>query len=148
MGVQRRASAKTYVKYYHLKQEFKYLYGAFYVESRFRLAKVSNFEIRADMSFLRNRVMEMRYWLNGEQIESLNWHYPSMRYFFSEFAFGPYIDYTIGDKIQLYSSFYITRTFVSWRGTGRSKEDEIQVDPWYVTLLAGIRLLIPIKVPH
>ncbi len=141
IGVQRRASEKNYLKYSHLTQDFKYVYGALFVDARFRLVNTKNFNFRADLMFAYNRVMNSRYWLDGVLKESQNWRDDSFRWFFPELSVGPYIDYSIGKRIQLYSQLSLTKTFVSWRGVGRTdvKEDQIQVDSWYVSLLFGVR---------
>ncbi len=118
-----------------------------FVDARLRLAKFSNFSVKADVSFYLNKALSMDYWLDGTLKGSWSWRDNSFRWSFTELAIGPYIDYSFGKNFKLYSQLSLTRTFVSWRGDGypKWKEEEIQVDPWYISFLFGIRLNLGLK---
>ena len=140
-GVQRRVSEKNYIKYYNFKQDFRYCFGALFIDARLRVAKISNINVKADVSFFFNKALSMDYWLDGTLKDSWSWRDNSFRWSFTELAIGPYVDYSFGKRFQLYSQLSLSRTFVSWRSYGyhHSKEEAIQVDPWYVSFLVGVR---------
>lgn len=143
IGVHRRVSEKRYLKYSKFNQDFRYLYGAMFVDARFRVFKAPRIDFKVDLAFAHNKVLGMEYMLDGVLKESWNWRSDTpVSYNFTELSIGPYLDYALGQRIHLYSLLSLTKTIVPWRGTGRPgvREDEIQVDSWYVSLLLGINL--------